>query len=174
MQDLGILVEDPANAVAAVLAYHGVVVLLGVPLDDMADVPQGRAGFDHFQGQVEAFLGDLDQALGVGRHLAHLDHDAGVPVKLVLDDRHVDVDDVAIFEPAGVRGDAVADHVVDGGADRAGKAVVVQRCGYGLQGVGDVLVADAVDLPGGHTGLHPGLNHFQHLGGHAPGHSHLL
>ncbi len=109
--------------------------------------PEGGAGPDHFQGLVQALLGDLDQALGVGCHLADLHHDAGVAVVFVLDHGDIDIDDIAVFQFVGVRGDAVADHVVDRGADGAREAVVVQRGRDGLLGVGNVVVADASSSP---------------------------
>ena len=45
MQDLRILVKMLADAVAAKLPYHGAVVVLGMGLDEVADITQGDAGF---------------------------------------------------------------------------------------------------------------------------------
>ena len=112
--------EDLADTVAAVFAHHGVVVLLGVLLDDAADIPRG-AGPDDLQGRYRHSWVTWIRPLGVRCHLAHLDHDAGVAVELVLDDRYVDVDDIAVFELARCLRNAVADHVVDRGADGRGK-----------------------------------------------------
>ena len=66
--------------------------------------------------------------------IAHLHHDAGIAVVFVLDHGDIDIDDIAVFQFLGVRGDAVADHIVDRGADRAREAVVVQRGGDRLLG----------------------------------------
>ncbi|MNG01284.1 hypothetical protein D3C84_842560 [compost metagenome] len=91
----------------------------------------------------------------------------------VLDHRHVDVEDVAILERL-VIGDAMADHVVDRGADRLGEALVVERRGNGLLHVDDVVVADTVQFLGGHAGFDMLADHLQHFGGQAAGNAHLL
>ena len=153
MQYLRVLVEHLADAVAAVLAHHRVVVLFRVLLDNVADIAQGGAGLDELQGLVQALLGDLDQALGVGCHIAHLHHDAGVAVVFILDHGDIDIDDIAVLQFLGVRGNAVAHHIVDRGADRAREAVVVQRGGNGLLCLGNVVVTDAVQFPGGDPDL---------------------
>ena len=54
-------------------------------LDDIAYIPQGGSGAYDVQGHVQAFLGDLDQALGVGGNVSHLDHNAAVAVVLIID-----------------------------------------------------------------------------------------
>ena len=112
--------------------------------------------------------------LAWGAHLSHLHHDAGIPVVAVLDHGHIDIDDVAVFQFAAVGGDAVADHVVDRGADRAGEAIVVKRGRDGLLGAGNVVVADPVQLAGGHPDLHQRFDHFQHFCGETPRDPHLV
>jgi len=68
--------------------------------------------------------------------LADDEHAAGVAVPAVLDDGDVDVDDVALFERL-VIGDAVANLVVDRGANRLGvgrvaATGVIERRGNGM------------------------------------------
>ncbi|MNN46538.1 hypothetical protein D3C81_1609220 [compost metagenome] len=105
--------------------------------------------------------------------MADGEHLAGVAVVTVLDHRDVDIDDVAILQRFVV-GDAVADDVVDRGADRLGEALVVQRRGNGLLHVDDVVVADAVQFVGSDAGLDVFADHFQHFGGQAAGDAHFL
>ncbi|RMS02430.1 hypothetical protein ALP75_200820 [Pseudomonas syringae pv. actinidiae] len=100
-------------------------------------------------------------------------HSAGVAVVTVLDDRDVDVQRVAVLE-LPVAGDAVADHLIDRGADRLGKAFVVQRSRDRLLLVDDVVMADAVQFFGGDARLDMGRDHFQNFGGQAAGDAHLF
>ena len=127
VQHLGLLVEFPADAVAAVLPHHRVVLGLDMLLDGVADVAEVAPGRT-VRCRCTGIRGDLaDQARPDGR-LADEEHLAGVAVVAVLDDGDVDVDDVAVFQRLGA-GDAVADLVVDRGADGLGKAAVVERGG---------------------------------------------
>src|SRR5436190_10858672 len=63
----------------------------------------------------------------------------------------VDVDDVAVLEPAGVR-DAVTDALVDRGAQRLRETLVTERRRVGTV-VAEEVVADPVDLVGRDTRL---------------------
>ena len=87
------------------------------------------------------------------------EHSARVAVVAVLDDRDVDVDDVAVAQRAVAR-NSVAHDVVDGGADRlrewrrAGRAAVVQGRRDRAQIVDDVVVAEPIELLGGDARLH--------------------
>jgi len=78
-------------------------------------------------------------------------------VPTVLDDGNVDVDNIAFFERL-VIGDAMANLVVDRGADRFGvglvaAAGVVQRGGNAALHIHDVVVGQLVDFVGGDPGL---------------------
>lgn len=122
---------------------------------------------------VQALLGDLRQALGPGGDGADVEHAAGVAVVAVLDHGDIDVDGVTVLERLLV-GDAVAHHMVDRGADRLGETFVVERRRDRLLDVDDVVMAQAVELFGGDTGLDVCFDHFQHFGGQAAGNAHLL
>src|SRR3989344_636783 len=171
VQDLRLFMEHLADAVAAELANHRKAVLLGVLLDDFTDVAQAAPRLDDFNRLVHAFLGHLRQALSPDRHVADVEHAAGVAVVAVLDDRDVDVQGVAILERLVVR-DAVADHMVDRGADRLRVALVVQRGRDGLLLVDDIVVTDLVQLIGGDARFDIFGNHFQHVGGQFAGDTH--
>ena len=86
----------------------------------------------------------------------------------------VHVHDVTLLQLLAVVGDAVADHVVDRGADRLGKAVIVERRRGGAELVDDVVVAQLVQVACADAGFHVGGDHLQHTGGLAAGFAHLL
>ena len=117
MQHLRIVVVDLADAVAAVLAHHAETLAFGVLLDRVADIAEGRARLDRADAAEHRFAGHFHQSLGHHRGRAHVVHAAGVAVPAVLDHGDVDVDDVAVLQDLGLAGDAVADDVVDRGAD---------------------------------------------------------
>ncbi len=117
VQDLRLLVELPADAVAAELAHDREAVGLCESLDACADVAEVRAGAHRADAPPHRLVGDVDQPLRLDRRRPDEEHAAGVAVKAVLDDGDVDVDDVAGLEPL-VAGDAVADDLVDRRADR--------------------------------------------------------
>ena len=107
-----------------------------------------------------------------------MEHAAGVAMPAVFDDGDVDVDDVAFFQRLVV-GNAMTHLVVDGGANRFGvgvvtAGVVVQRGRNGLLNLGDVVVAELVELVGGHAGHHVGREKVQHFGGQFAGDAHAL
>ena len=171
MQDLRLFVEHFADTVAAEFAHHRETVLFRVLLDHFTDVAQAAARLDDLDGLVHAFLGDLGQALGPHWHIADVEHAAGVAVVAILDHRDVDVQGVAIFQWL-VTWNAVADHVVDRGADRLGEAFVIQRGRDGFLHVDYIVVADTVQRFGGDAGLDVFGDHFQHVGSQFAGNAH--
>ncbi|MNP70065.1 hypothetical protein D3C76_1662500 [compost metagenome] len=54
-----------ANAVPAILAHHAVAGGLGMALDCMANVAQGRARAHLLDAFAQRVIGGVDQALGV-------------------------------------------------------------------------------------------------------------
>ncbi|MNO50457.1 hypothetical protein D3C76_408340 [compost metagenome] len=91
----------------------------------------------------------------------------------ILDDGDVQVDDVP-FPQLLVIGDAVADHIIDRGADGLGEAVIVERGGDGLLYLDDMVVAQGVQLVCGDASLDMGGDHDQHIGGQLAGNAHLF
>src|SRR5690606_8806694 len=174
MQHLRLVVVDLADAVPTVLADHAEALRFGEGLDRVAHVAQGGAGPDHPDTAEHRLAGDLDQAPGQHRGLADVVHAAGIAVPAVLDHGDVDVDDVAVLQDLGVAGYAVADDVVDRGAHRLGEAAIADVGRDRALHVHDVVVADAVQLLGGHARLHVRGNDLEHLGGQAAGDAHLL
>ena len=89
----------------------------------------------------------LDEQVRLLVDSPNLEHCARVTVHAVLVGGDVDVDDVAIFERTVVR-NAVADDLIDGGADGLGEAHVAQARRVGVVR-DEELVADAVEFLGG-------------------------
>src|SRR5690606_16632657 len=174
MQHLRVVVVDLADAVAAVLADHAEALGLGVLLDRVADVAQGRARLHRADAAEHGLAGGLDQAPGHHRGLAHVVHAAGVAVPAILDHGDVDVEDVAVLEDLARAGNAVADDVVDRGADRGREAAVADVGRNGALDIDDVVVADPVQFGRGHAGLHVGGHDLENLGRQAAGDAHLL
>src|SRR5215469_5808425 len=84
----------------------------------------------------------------------------------------IDVDDVAVANRRVVR-DAVADHLVERGAQRLREGPVAQRAGIGTM-ITEEIVADAIQLVGGHAGGHMPADLHQGLGRDPPGYPHAL
>src|SRR5690606_6324950 len=115
VDDLGRVVEQPAQAMAAEIAHDAVAVRLGIALDRMGNVAEPRAGLHFRDAAHHRLIGHLDQLLRLDRYLADAIHAARVAVPAVDDRGHVDIDDIAFLERLGPR-DAVADDMVDRGA----------------------------------------------------------
>ena len=115
--------------------------------------------------RISALIGDLEQALGGAGDLAHRIHAARIAVPAIDDERHVDIEDVALLQRARAR-DAVADHVVERGADRFGEAAIIERGGDGAVVHGE-LEHEPVERLGGHAGPHLIDEEIEHLG-HEP------
>ena len=128
MQDVGHVVEQPADAMAAEVAHDRTTLRLDIALDGMADVAGGVAGLCRRDAAQQGFVGDLDKPLGGALGLADRIHAAGIAVPAVEDVGHVDIDDVAVLERLVV-GNAVADDMVDRCAGRLRVAAIVQRRG---------------------------------------------
>ena len=119
VQHLDVGVELLADAVADERPHHAVAVLLGVVLDgpaDVADRPPGLHGLDAVPG---ALLGDPHELAALGIDVADEERGVGVAVHPTDEAGDVDVDDVAVLQRTGV-GDAVADDLVDRGAQAFG------------------------------------------------------
>ena len=133
--DVGRTVEQAVDAVATVCPDDAAVVLLGLLLDDVAELTYQNTRLDRLDGFV--------QTLARGLHDPHV---LGVRLRLVTDivclveigvvalvvDGHVDVEDVAVDQEALVR-NAVADDLVGRCTAGLGEVVVVERGRIGLE-----------------------------------------
>ena len=86
-----------------------------------------QAGPDHRDAAHHCFVGHVDELFRLDRDaVADEEHAAGIAVPAIEDHRHIDIDDIPIHQPPIAR-DAVADDVVNRGADRFWEAAVVER-----------------------------------------------
>ena len=176
VKNLRLFMKLLTNAVAAKFAHHTQAVAFGKALNRMAHVAQIGPGLDLDDAVPHGVIGQRAQAFGRHRAFAHNEHAAAVAVPAVLDDGHVHIDDVAFLQRL-VIGNAVADLVVDGGADRFGIRVmarrrVVQRRRDGVLDVDGVVVSQFVELVGGHAGHDEGRQVVQQFRGQSSRHAH--
>jgi hypothetical protein len=107
------------------------------------------------------------------RDFTYTHHAAGIAVPAIFDDGDVEIDDVALFETLIAR-DAVAHDMIDRGADRLGKAAVIEGSRHRLLYVYDVVVAARIEFVGGDTGHHVRCDHVDHLSREAARDTHLF
>src|SRR6266705_2955608 len=126
VQNLRLFVEFSPDSMAAELAHDAVAVGFGMLLDRRADVTEKSPGTHLTDAEPHALVSGLAQPFCLDRRFADVVHAAGIAVKTVLDHGDVDVQDVARLEHALPR-NAVADLVVDRGADRLRKGLIAGR-----------------------------------------------
>ena len=144
--------ELAAGAVAHELPHHREAGLFAVSLDRVADVADAVAGLGLGDAQVEGFLGDIQQALGLQVHLAHRVGAGVVSVETVHLGAGVNADNVAGADDDVVGGDAVDHGVVQADAGRTGETVEPLEIG-GAAVLDNELIDELVQLPGRHAGL---------------------
>ena len=110
-------VERRADAVAGEVAHHAIAKTLGIALDHPADDVDLAAGHGRLDAAHHGLVGALDEQPGLLVDVAAEVRGVGVSVDAADEGGDVDVDDVAVLERAVV-GDAVADDLVDAGAQR--------------------------------------------------------
>src|SRR4051794_29539049 len=128
VDDLGAVVKDAADAVAAEIADDAIALAFGMALDRIGDVAEMVAGPGLFEAEHQAFVGHVDQLASFQGYVPDEVHAAGIAVPAVENRRDVDVDDVAVLENLVAR-DAVADDMVDRDAAALGVAAVAERRG---------------------------------------------
>ena len=159
--------EGLAHAVARVVAHHPVVEALGVFLDHSADDIDFATGPHRSDPALHRSARALDERSRPSVDLADRVGRVRVAVDAVEIGGDVQVDEVALLEDGRV-GDAVADDLVDRGADRFGEAHVAQAGRVGAV-VAHVLVGYTVELVGGDTGGDDGGGLGHSAGGHPAG-----
>ena len=98
VQDLGFVMKDCANAVAAILSNHRKAIALCMDLNHVAYITQMRAGFDLSDTFIQALLGDLDESFCQNTALTNDKCFAGIAMIGVFQQRHINVDDIAVFK----------------------------------------------------------------------------
>src|SRR3984957_2969946 len=172
MDDVRLVVEQPAQAVAAEIAPHAHVLGFDIGLDGVADIAGGAAGPDRGDAAHHALIGDLDQPLGAAGNFADRIHAAGIAVPMIDDQGHVDIDDVALAHRLLAR-NAVADHVIDRGAGRLTVAAIHQRRRHGAV-IQTELVDQPVDALGRDAGFYLRYQHIEAFGRQPAGLAHAF
>ena len=170
MDDVGLVMEQAAEAMAAEIAHHAHVLRFDVSLDRRADIAGGAARLDRGDAAHHRIVSDFDQAFGAARDFADRVHAAGIAVPAIEDHGDVDIDDVAFAQRLLVR-DAVADDVIDRGA--GGFAVAAIHQGRGQRAVVHRVVEhQPVDFLGRHAGRDFGRQHVEAFGHELSGPAH--
>lgn len=73
-----------------------------------------------------------------------------------------------------MRGNTVADHLVDGGANGFGKSFVVKGGGDGLLHINDMVVANLIQFSGADPRFDVLANHIQHICGKTASDAHFF
>src|SRR5690606_22729490 len=100
----------------------------------------------------QSLVCDVDEPLRPAADLTHGVHAARIAIPAVDNKSDVDIHDVALAERLGT-GNAVAHHVVYGGADRLREAAIVQSC-RDCAVIHGKLEDELIELLGGHTRLY--------------------
>ena len=119
----------------------------------MADVAGGRARPHRGDAAQQRLVGDLDQPLRRGataRRRTYMRLESPCQPSRIRGD--VDIEDVAVAQRLFV-GNAVADDVIDRGADRLAVAAIMERGGIGVV-VAAELEDELVERGGGDAGPH--------------------
>ena len=172
VDDVRLVMEQAAEAVAAEIAHHAHVLGLDEGLDGVTDVAGGGARLDNGNAAHHRLVRHLDQPLGPPGDLADRVHAARIAVPAVEDQRDIDVDDVAFLHRLVV-GDAVADDVVERGTGRLAVAAIHQRRRQGAVVHGEV-VNELVDGRRRHAGLDVLGQHIEAAGGQLAGLAHAV
>ncbi len=138
----------------------------------MADIADGRAGLHHLDTLHHGLVGHINQPLRLDAYLADAKHAAGIAMPAFHNGRHVDIDHIA-FQQHLVAGNAVAHHMVDGRANRLGKAAIVKRRGDAAA-IRDELGAELVQFFGRHARHDKLGNIVQRFGSQAAGLAHAF
>ena len=130
-------------------------------LNGVADIAEMPPGSNSLDAQVQALMADLGQSLRQDAGVSHEKGLAGIAMIAVLDERNVDVNNVAIFQDLFIAWDTVADHVINRGADRFWKPLVVERRWNGCLFVDCVIMTDTIEFAGADPRSDVFAHHFQ-------------
>ncbi|MEY3952093.1 MAG: hypothetical protein RL320_895 [Pseudomonadota bacterium] len=93
--------KDLANPMATEFTDHREPVTFRMPLNGMANIAQCLPWSNLLNALPHTFVSHLNQALGRHGRAADHEHPTGVAVIAILNDRDVDVEDVAVLEQLG-------------------------------------------------------------------------
>ena len=171
MQHARRLVELPPETVAAEIPHHGKTHRFDIGLDGVADVAEMRARPHRLDAAHQRLMRRPHQPARLyADAVPDREHAARIAVPAVQDDADVNIEDVAVAQPARA-GNAVADDMVDGCADRLREALVVERRRHRVV-PDDEVVAKRVELLRRRARDDVRRHMVQHFGREAPGLAH--
>ncbi len=173
MQNLGLFMVLAANAVPAIFTHHTEAFTMSDALNGITDITQRRTRAHCMNTGAGCFVGRLDKTFCQGADLPDQIHTAGIAVPAILDDRDIDIDDIAIFQNIGGRRYAMTDHCIGRDAGGLGKTVIAHIRGNHFQLLDDVLVADIVQRFGAHASLDVRRDHCEYIGSQPAGYAQL-
>ena len=103
--------KHASQAVSTKVTNHRHTLRLYVTLDRVANIPKGVTGLCCLNPQHQRIMGYLDQAFGLAGQFACHIHPARITIPTIYNDRHIDVQDITVFQ-LFITGDAVANHMV--------------------------------------------------------------
>lgn len=115
--NFGRFVKGDADSVADELVDHRTFMGSCVFFDRIADMIDRNAWFADRDRAAKAFVGNIDDPFFFLGNFPYGDHFAAIAEVAVHDRGDVDIQDISFLKRAVIR-DAVADHFVEGGADR--------------------------------------------------------
>ena len=159
--------ERLAHAVPGVVAHDAVAEASCVALDRATDDVDFTPRGDRTDAARQRLAGAVDEVGSLGRHGSDREGSAQVAVHPVFVGGDVDLDDVAVDE-GRVVGDAVADHLVDRGADRLRKPAVAERRRVRVV-LDQKVVPDGIQFIGRDAGADAGGHRLDRLSGDPAG-----
>ena len=96
----------------AELAHYAIAELFGMSLNRCTNIAKARPGLSCFDAEHQAFIGHIDQPLGFDRRFTCKEHAACVTMPTIQQRRHINVENVTVFENFGPR-NTMADHMID-------------------------------------------------------------
>ena len=140
------------DPVSANLLHYGIAVCLGMGVDGVSNISQMSPGLCLGQAEMNAFFRYADDALGALGNLSQSEHAGRVGKVTVQAGGHVYIDNIALPQDDVFIRNAVADFVVDRGADAFWKSLVVERRRDPAV-AGGKIIYDPVDLRGAHADM---------------------
>ena len=158
---------------------HNPVVFTGrgnVFLNARSDVANVVTGLDFCHAGQHRFTRHSYQSsrlLAAGRFAADKIHSACIAVILIFDAGDIHIDDVALLQDHIGARNAVADHVIDGSAERFRIALVVQGCGSDAS-LQHHIMSEAIDFLSADAGSDNALHGVKNIAGNATRFAHCL
>src|SRR6202040_4332877 len=97
MENVGFVVKQAPQAMAAKIAHDGAAFALGIFLDRGADIAGRRAWAHGGHAAHQRLIGHVDEALRPAGNLSDEIHAARIAVSLIYGQGHVDIEDIAFL-----------------------------------------------------------------------------